>query len=149
MTRPMSATWNATRSTFLLEVALDQARVRQRLAAALLRERGKRGRGDARKYPQPEMARLLNLSLRQYQRIEAGESMPRWRTLEQMADRLDITVADLIGDSDEAISEAAVPGEEWSRVFDRLDEILGRLDRLEERSPAVPASPAVPQRRRG
>ena len=74
----MSATWSDVRGSLLLAVALTRAQVKERFAAMLLSERTKRGHGDPRNYPQPEMARELNVSLRQYQRWEDANdpSMP-------------------------------------------------------------------------
>lgn len=79
-------------ATFLLEMALDQARIRQRIAERLI---AWRGAGI-----QPDAARALGISGRQYQRLEKAQSTPRWRTIEQIADRMGISVGDLIGVED-------------------------------------------------
>jgi transcriptional regulator with XRE-family HTH domain len=58
--------------------------------ADLLREGRKRlGGGDPRGLPQPRMADLLGVSLRQYQRWERGSSRPSARGLERIARTLD------------------------------------------------------------
>lgn len=100
MARHTAATLPDARGTFLLEVALDRARVKQRLAIALVDERSRRGGGDARRFPQPEMARELGYSLRQYQRLENPDdpSLPRWGELEQIAERLGLDADRLFGD---------------------------------------------------
>jgi transcriptional regulator with XRE-family HTH domain len=69
-------------ATFLLEVALGQERVKQRLSEWLSAERGRRH------LTQQKMAEFLGASYRMYQRYEAGQSLPRWRHLEQMAEKL-------------------------------------------------------------
>lgn len=87
-------------STFLLEMALDESRMRERFAAKLLAERTRRGGGDARRYPQPQMAELLGTTLRSYQGWEAGERMPRWRNLERIAATLAWNVSELFEDDE-------------------------------------------------
>lgn len=45
----------------------------------LLERRAALGGGDPKRFPQPRMAELLGVSLRQYQRWERGVSSPRPR----------------------------------------------------------------------
>lgn len=123
----IAATRDSVRATFLLEVALDEARTRQRVADFLLQERSRRGHGDARRFPQPKMADLLGVSLRTYQHWEAADTMPTWRNLEEVAGRLKVDVTDIIG---EVSPEVAAAGE--TEILDRLDEIVQRLERLEK-----------------
>ena len=54
------------------------------LAVALRNERAVLGGGDATRFPQPRMAELLGVSLRQYQRWERGVSVPRPRDIERI-----------------------------------------------------------------
>lgn len=42
------------------------------------------GGGDAKRFPQPRMADLLGVSLRQYQRWESGDSHPSARAVERI-----------------------------------------------------------------
>ena len=49
------------------------------LSTVLRQGRAELGGGDATRFPQPRMAELLGVSLRQYQRWERGVSMPRAR----------------------------------------------------------------------
>jgi transcriptional regulator with XRE-family HTH domain len=100
----MSATQLGGLSTFLLEMALDKARMKGRLAAVLQDERRIRGRGDARRFPQPEMARLLGYSLRQYQRLEDPDdgSLPTWDDLNEILAKLGRPQSDIFAEeSDE------------------------------------------------
>lgn len=46
------------------------------------------GGGDARRFPQPRMAELLGVSLRQYQRWERGSSRPSARAVERIKQTL-------------------------------------------------------------
>lgn len=109
MARQMSATRRDGLSTFLLEMALDKARMKARLAAVLLDERTRRGLGDARRYPQPEMARLLGYSLRQYQRLEDADdpSLPGWDDLTEILAKLERPETDVFGSDN--ISDAPAP----------------------------------------
>lgn len=119
MARNATATFNVARATFLLEMALDRAQMKERLARVLLEERTKRGHGDPRRFPQPEMARLLSVALRTYQRWEAPDDpmLPYWRNLEQIAATLDRDLADLVGDADQDAAAALVP------ATDRAEEV--------------------------
>lgn len=123
----MTATPGVTRGTFLLEVALDRARVKQRLAAALTRERERRGGDDARRFPQPKMAELLGYSLRQYQRLEDPDdpSLPRWDDLEKIADKLGLEGDELFGD---ATAEPTTPEVASDAREARLDQLEARLE---------------------
>lgn len=102
MTVMLAATTGGGRATFLLEMALDRARLKERLAARLFAERAARGHGDARRFPQPEMARLIGYSIRQYQRLEDpdDQSLPSFADLERIAGVLEFDVADLFADDD-------------------------------------------------
>lgn len=108
MARHMSATPLVGLSTFLLEMALDKARMKGRLASVLVDERRKRGHGDAKRFPQPKMAELLGYSLRQYQRLEDADdgSLPSWDDLTEILAKLDRPPSDIFGD-DEPVSRAA------------------------------------------
>lgn len=137
----MSATLNDARATFLLEVALDRARLKQRLAEALYRERVLRGGGEARRFPQPKMAELLDYSLRQYQRLENADdpNLPSWNDLERIADRLDLDAAALFGDAED--EETVSRDDELHALREELGEVRGQLAAvqrlLEERLPAA------------
>ncbi|HWH05400.1 MAG TPA: hypothetical protein VNT23_03055 [Gaiellaceae bacterium] len=58
------------------------------LACALREVRATLGGGDATRFPQPRMADLLGVSLRQYQRWETGASQPPTRERERILDML-------------------------------------------------------------
>lgn len=113
MTRQMSATRRDGRATFLLEMALDKARMKARLAAVLADERRQRGNGDPRRFPQPEMAALLGYSLRQYQRLEDPDdpSLPTWDDLTAILAKLERDPAEIFADDEELALEAAVASE--------------------------------------
>lgn len=156
MARNLTATRDGGRATFLLEVALDRALVKQRLAAALLAERERRGGGDARRFPQPQMALLLGYSLRQYQRLEDGndQSLPSWSDLDRIADTLGLDAGELFGEvsREDGPPAPASGGIDHAPLLERLlqeileiregqDAIAQRLERLEAR-------PTRPRRRR-
>lgn len=105
-------------ATFLLEMALDQARIRQRIAERLTAWR------ESKNLIQPDAARVLGLSARQYQRLEKAQSTPRWRTIEQVAERMEISVADLIGMEELASLPAS---SQPPRTVDLDDERFERL----------------------
>jgi len=110
MAANLSATHDVGRSTFLLEVALDRARMKQRLAAALLAQRVERGGGDARRFPQPAMAQLLGYSLRQYQRLEDPDdpNLPTWNNIEAISAKLNLNASAIFGE-DEPVEEPPAP----------------------------------------
>lgn len=129
MARHAAATLEVTRGTFLLEVALDRARLKARLAEALLRERTRRGGGEARRFPQPKMAAELGYSLRQYQRLEDPNEpgIPNWDDLERIVERLGINPAEIF---DDATDEPPThPGDEDD---DPQMQILRALEALRE-----------------
>lgn len=70
-----------------LEMALEQRAIGRRIAE--LRE--------DRRLTQPVMAERVGVSLRGYQKWEAGTAAPNWRNLEQLAEALGVTADDLIG----------------------------------------------------
>jgi hypothetical protein len=152
MARHLAATSSGGRATFLLEVALDRARMKTRLAGVLAEERARRGGGDARRYPQPQMAQLLGYSLRQYQRLEDPEdpSLPGWNDLERIMEILELDASAIFGDRDEAV-DVATPGDvvDLRELRDELarhhDEVIERLDRIEElaRSNAIAAASLI------
>jgi hypothetical protein len=108
MARQMSATRRDGLATFLLEMALDKARMKARLASVLLEERQQRGHGDARRFPQPAMAALLGYSLRQYQRLEDPDegSLPLWEDLTQILAKLGRPDSDIFGEDADAADPA-------------------------------------------
>lgn len=64
-----------------MSIALTQ----QTSIADVLREgRVQLGGGDPKRFPQPRMADLLGVSLRQYQRWERGASQPSARAVERI-----------------------------------------------------------------
>jgi hypothetical protein len=136
----MAATRDGGRATFLLEVALDRARTKARLAGVLLQERARRGGGDARRFPQPQMAALLGYSLRQYQRLEDPEdtSLPGWNDLERIMGRLELDAStifddDLQQDVDVATADDVVDLRELrDELARRHDEVMARLDEIAE-----------------
>lgn len=162
----MSATRRDGRATFLLEMALDKARMKARLAAVLADERRQRGNGDPRRFPQPEMAALLGYSLRQYQRLEdAGDpSLPTWDDLTAILTKIERDPSEIFAD-DELALEAAVESapavspesglaakvaalsEQAARTDEKLDLVLellqGRRPRGPRSDPDLPEEPAA------
>ena len=110
----MSATRDSGRATFLLEVALDRARMKTRLARLLFDERVKRGGGDPHRFAQPEMARLIGYSARQYQRLENADdpSLPGWRDLERIMEKLDLDPNAIFSDDEEPEAPKAPTGDD-------------------------------------
>jgi transcriptional regulator with XRE-family HTH domain len=129
MARQMSATRRDGLATFLLEMALDKARMKARLASVLIEERTKRGHGDARRFPQPEMADLLDYSLRQYQRLEDpdSESLPNWDTLTRILDLLGRPSSDIFGDDEEAEIEGPEARSDGDGSSSDLEEAIADL----------------------
>lgn len=127
-----SATTARQRATFLLEVALDEAQIKERLAAALREWRGRRSQLDV--YAE------TGLSYRQYQRLENAQSLPRWRTLEAIAERTGIDLADIVGDGEE---RETLTSSESDGLREELAEVRGELAELrrlfEERLPVARA----------
>lgn len=136
----MTTTIDRARSRFLLEVTLDQERIKQRIAR-LLREHRENQR------PKPSQLQVsLELgdvvSYRQYQRWEGAESMPEWKQLEAISDYLGIGV-DALLDDDEAdtlpsevtrLREVPLAGgdaapDEVVAVLERMAGLLESLDR--------------------
>lgn len=126
MARHTSATVNGGFSTFLLEVAFDRAGVKRRLAAALVAERTRRGGGDARRFPQPEMARELGYSLRQYQRLEDPDdpNLPSWKNVEAIAEKLGLDTTVIFDDG--VVDEQVTPSSDAETIA-ALREEVGRL----------------------
>lgn len=128
-----SATTARQRATFLLEVALDEARIKERLAAALRKWRGPRSQLD--------VYRETGLSYRQYQRLENAQSLPRWRTLEELAERTGIDMAEIVGGDEEAEAAEPTRDDEIHALREELGEVRGELAEmhrlLEERLPAA------------
>lgn len=139
MARHLAATPHGGRATFLLEVALDRARMKARLAGILVAQRSERGGGDARRFPQPEMARLLGYSLRQYQRLEDANdpSLPSWSDLERIMGILDLDAAAIFEPYDDEQPSTLVSRDvELQELRDQIssnhDEVIKRLDALAE-----------------
>jgi len=135
----MSATRRDGLATFLLEMALDKARMKARLAAVLADERRQRGKGDPRRFPQPEMAALLGYSLRQYQRLEdeSDPSLPSWDDLNAILEKLGRDAGDIFADDDEpadappATPDRAEAGVEETRELRALVEALLRAEGID------------------
>ncbi len=71
------------------DVAMSLALPDQTAIADVLRAgRVQRGGGDPKRFPQPRMAELLGVSLRQYQRWERGSSLPSARAVERIKQTL-------------------------------------------------------------
>jgi hypothetical protein len=161
------------RSTFLLEVALDQDRVRQALARAL---RQYTGRDEPRaRITQDEMAKRLaarrypdgagSLTTRTYQRWEAAETVPDWTWLEAISAEIEIPISELIASGEESDEPAvsSTPYETRLRqiVHEELEALRADLARLEafvrqraeedppaneESAGSLEAGPAAPRR---
>jgi transcriptional regulator with XRE-family HTH domain len=112
----VAATNDRQRLTFALQMALDRQRAGAELAA--LRE-------EAR-MTQAELVEKTGLSLRQIQRYEAGESMPRWKNLDKLAEALGPKVYEIVRDDDaggEPVTESDGTPDVGSDVEDRLERI--------------------------
>lgn len=97
----LAATGTGGLSTFLLEMALDEARLRERFAAALLDWRKRRGGGDAERFPQLEAARELGAGYRTYQHWEAADHLPRrWADVERILELIGATNSDLFAEDE-------------------------------------------------
>ena len=141
----VSATHNRAMSTFLLEMALDEARLRQRLGERLLAEREQHGGGNARRFPQPRMAELLGVTLRTYQDWEGGNRVPSWRNLEEIAAKLNVPVSELVGDAETAAEEQPEATPSPDLVLQRLDQLEQSVESL--RQVVVEALDAAAERR--
>lgn len=116
------------RSTFLLEVALDQERLKQRIAGRLREYRQSLGPG----YPQERVAPAFGVSFSTYQRWERGISMPRWAQLERIADVIGIDMVDLVGgDAIPEVAAGAADAPFDERILALLDAMDRRLRRIE------------------
>lgn len=119
----MTPTKTRHMATFLLEMALDQERVKQRIAARLKSWR------DGTRMNQADAARHVGLSYRQYQRLEKAQSTARWRTIEMLAERLEINVGDLIGE-DEGPEEAFARAQPLDQDDERFDRLFAEMKQL-------------------
>jgi hypothetical protein len=115
----MTATNERARATFLLEVALDEQRVRERVAKTLRTYR------DAQwpKLTQYDMTQRVNermterfpdmdekkrsISYRQYQRWENAQSKPEWMFLETIAEFGGFDVSEFYARPDDEVDEPA------------------------------------------
>lgn len=96
-------------------MALEQRAIGRRIAE--LRE--------DRRLTQPAMAERVGVSLRGYQKWEAGVAAPNWRNLEQLAEALGVTADDLIGAGDNRHEPVAVTLDRIEAKLDRLLELAG------------------------
>lgn len=137
----VAATERVTAATLLLQMALDRKRAGADLAA--LREE--------QRTTQADLVTATGLSLRQIQRYEAGESMPRWKNLDKLAEALGPKVYEIVHDDAERPATPDVVGaldfdpyaEQLDRIEEKLDEIIKRLppaadDETQEPEPTVP-----------
>lgn len=138
----LAATVARNAATFQLQMALDDALMRERFGEALLAWRTKRGRGDARRFPQGDAARELDgalrdgCSLRTYQSWEAGARMPRrFSTVEEILDYIGSPVSAIL-EIDEPSSLPEAPAEggaaTLAAILDGIQRLERRMDRLEE-----------------
>lgn len=139
----MTPTKTRHMATFLLEMALDQERVRQRIAARLLAWR------QSKNLIQPDAARQIGISNRQYQRLEAGHSTARWATIDMVADGLGISVEDLIGEGASGVpARADSPPKPSLRLDDdRFALLLAELTLLRSGQVEIQASQEQIERR--
>lgn len=125
----MTTTDARARATFLLEVALDQERLKTRIAALLRAHRVSLRPPEGLPQLDYRDRFVINgkpVSYRQYQRWEAAQSMPEWKWMEVIADVLGVTQADLLADEEPA-APADAPAEEPAG----LAQIDARLARIE------------------
>lgn len=127
-----SATSARGLSTFLLEMALDEARIRERLSERLLAERETRGGGNTRRFPQPMMADLLDVTLRTYQEWEGAVRVPSWRNLEKIAERLGIEITELFEDDEEEVEPAVTFESELHALREELAGVRAVVERVEK-----------------
>lgn len=107
--------------------------MKERLSAALIAERARRGGGDPRRFPQPKMADLLGYSLRQYQRLEDANdpNLPTWNRIEIILARLELDADALFGEPSD--NDGGGDGESissLSRRLERLEIAAGDVQRL-------------------
>lgn len=146
-TRKKSWQTSRRRVSVLAEMALRKERIAERLAEL----RGLRG------FSQEQAAGFVGITVRQWQRWEAGESVPYPRNLDTIASRFGISVAEFFDGDGAAAVGVAVLAERMDALEARLDalhEALGRLvDQLQveeaTRQPASQPQPATAPRRTG
>ena len=97
------------------------------LAQTLRELRARLGEGDATRFPQPRMANLLGVSLRQYQRWETGASRPPLRERERVLGML--ARAELV----ERGRAASPLQEELHALRRQVESLRGELDALRAR----------------
>lgn len=100
----MTTTTDRARARFLLEVALDHENLKQRIAQKLKthRESLRPPQGEPQlDYRDRFKINGRSVSYRQYQRWEAGESMPEWKWMVVIAEVLGTTQQALLCDDDE------------------------------------------------
>jgi transcriptional regulator with XRE-family HTH domain len=114
--RAVQKTWRGRRAavSVLAEMALRQEKVAERLA--ILRER--------QALTQEQAAAKVGVTLRQWQRWEAGQSMPYPRNLELIASRFGFSVADFF----DAEPDLGANGQsQLERIEAKLDLLLAAL----------------------
>jgi len=76
---------------------------------------------------QTELSKLSGISVRMIQKYEAGIARPRWDASEKLANALEISVAELLGQSGMLVAEAAEEGGAKSaREMSKLvEEVVG------------------------
>jgi hypothetical protein len=148
----MTATSERARATFLLEVALDEQRVRERVAETLRAYRAAQRPpitqyemhltvNERMKEHHPEVEhRKRSISYRQYQRWENAQSKPAWIFLEPTADFGGFDVSEFYarpGDAEEPTEPEAVTLREaaaqLSAAAAALVEEAGQLAAVRER----------------
>lgn len=125
----LTATRSYGAASFLLEMALGEAQLRERFGRALFDWRKRRGRGDAKRFSQAAAAGELEVSLRTYQHWEAAKHLPRsWADIEAVCEAIGVDAAVILGDA---------PAEEPRHLRAVSPGSEDPLDRLEERLTAA------------
>lgn len=120
-------------------MALEQRAIGRRIAE--LREE--------RRLTQPVMADRVGVSLRGYQKWEAGVAAPNWRNLEQLAEALGVTADDLIGAGTARHEPVTVT---LDRIETKLDQLLEMVlpatppaEDLDDLAPPESVAPPIPE----
>lgn len=80
------------------------------------------------------MAEILGVTLRTYQDWEGGVRVPAWRNLQEIADKLEIDVGELVGTTDPELPEPPTEAGQLSALREELAELHGMVAELLQRS---------------
>jgi transcriptional regulator with XRE-family HTH domain len=117
VSRKMSWRGQPRRVSVLAEMALRRERIAERLGE--LRERDS--------LTQEQAAAKVGVTLRQWQRWEAGESVPYPRNLDAVASRFGITVAEFFDPEEGAVDRVTVLEAKVDELEKKLDAAMAQL----------------------